>query len=138
MDASVVVKWVLQGEPYQESSTKLKNDCVSGTVLLSAPAFITQEVGNALWRAVKLERITEEDAQVALEALNDVRIERHEIDWIQVSQGFSIACKLDIAVYDAAYLFLSDKLKAILVTADNKLCEKSKKQFRILHIKDYV
>lgn len=138
MDASVVVKWILQSEPCQENSTKLKNDCVSGTALLDAPAFITQEVGNALWRAVKLERITEEDAQIALEALSDIRIERHEIDWIQVSQGLSLACKLDIAVYDTAYLFLSDKLKATLVTADNKLYEKSKKQFRILHIKDYV
>jgi predicted nucleic acid-binding protein len=138
VDASVVAKWILQGEPYQESATKLKNDFASGTVLLSAPAFITQEVGNALWRGLRLGRITEEDAQAALEALNDMSIKLHESDWTQVSQALSIACKLDLVVYDAMYLFFSDKMKASLITADDKLYEKSRRHFEVIHIRDYV
>jgi len=138
VDASVVAKWVLPGEAYQENALKLKEDHISGKASLSAPAFITQEVANALWRAVKMARTTEEDAQGALEALNDMRIELHELDWAHISQGLSIACKLDLTVYDATYLFLSDRMKADLITADNKLYEKSRKHFGVLHIKKYL
>ena len=138
MDASVVAKWVLPGEPYQENAVKLKEDHVSGVAFLSAPAFITQEVGNALWRAVKLGRIVEEDAQDALEALNDMGIELHELNWTQISQELSIACKLDLTIYDASYLLLSERLKASFITADNKLYEKSKKHFGLLHVKNYL
>ena len=138
MDASVVAKWVLPGEPYQENAVKLKQDFVSGIASLSAPAFITSEVANALWRAVKLGRITEEDAQEALKALNDMRIELRESDWVQASRGLSIACKLDLTIYDASYLSLIDKTKAQFITADNKLYEKAKKHFGVLHLKNYL
>ena len=100
--------------------------------------FVTQEVGNALWRATKLGRITETDAQDALEALNDMRIQLSELTWTQVSKGLGIACKLEIAIYDAAYLFLSEKSKTKFITADDKLYEKSKRHFEVLHIKNYV
>ena len=138
VDASVVAKWVLPGEPYQENAIKLKDDHVLGRVDLCAPAFLVQEVANALWRAVKLRRLAEEDAQEALKALNDMRIELHEIDWAQASQGLEIACKLNIALYDASYLFLTNKMKARLITADNKLYETAKGHFEVLHVKDYV
>ena len=138
MDASVVAKWVLPGESYQENAVKLKQDHVSGTTSLSAPAFITSEVANALWRAVKLGRIVEEDVQEALKALNDMRIELHESDWVQASQGLGIACKLDLTIYDASYLSLTDETKAQFITADNKLYEKAKKHFGVLHLKNYL
>jgi predicted nucleic acid-binding protein len=138
VDASVVAKWVLPSESHQENAVKLKEDFIAQLTFLSAPAFITLEVGNALWSAVKLRRITEEDAQKALRALSDMKIELHEVDWVQVSQGLRIACKLDLTVYDAAYLFLSQKMEVNLVTADNNLHEKSKKHFEVLHIKNYL
>lgn len=137
MDASVIAKWVLPGEPHQESAVRLKDDFVSGLVELCAPGFIVVEVANALWRAIKLERISEKDANQALEALNDMRIELHETNWAQASQELSIACKLDLAVYDASYLLLADRTKTSLITADKKLYEKAKQDFRITHVKDY-
>ena len=137
MDPSVIAKWVLPGEPYQESAVRLKDDFVSGLVELCAPGFIVGEVANALWRAIKLERISEKDAKQALEALNDMRIELHGTNWAQASQELSIACKLDLTVYDASYLLLADRTKTSLITADKKLYEKAKQHFRITHIKDY-
>jgi predicted nucleic acid-binding protein len=138
VDASVVAKWVLPGEPYQENAVKLKQDHVSGIASLGAPVFIVSEVANALWKAVKLGRIIEEDAQEALKALNDMEIELHESDWVQASQGLSIACKLDLTIYAASYLWLTDKTKAQFITADNKLYEKAKKHFGVLHLKNYL
>jgi len=46
--------------------------------------------------------------------------------------------KNDLTVYDAAYLFLAEKMNAQVITADDKMCQKGKSQFRLLHLKDYV
>lgn len=138
VDASVIAKWILPGEPFQENAVRLKEDHVSGLAELCAPSFIVEEVANALWRAIKLERISEEDAQEALKALEDMRIELHELDWTQISQGLSIACNLDLTIYDTSYLYLADKIKARLITADKRLYETAKEHFRILFVKDYL
>ena len=138
VDASVVAKWVLPGEPFQENAVKLKEDSVSGTANLCAPAFLAQEVANSLWKAVKLGRTAEEDAQDALKALGDMQIELHDLSWVPLSRVLSIACKLDLTVYDAGYLFLTEKTKSCFVTSDNKLYEKAKKHFEVMHIKDYL
>jgi predicted nucleic acid-binding protein len=137
VDASVVAKWVLPGEPYQENSVKLKADYVSGAVELCAPAFLVEEVANSLWRAVKLGRLAEEDALEALIALGDMKIVLEDVDWEQAGQALEIACKLKLAVYDACYVFLAKKMKAQLVTADDRLYESANREFRVLHIKDY-
>jgi predicted nucleic acid-binding protein len=137
VDASVVAKWVLPVEMYQENALKLRDDHVSERAELFAPTILTAEVANALWRAVKLKRLTEEDAQEALKTLGDTKIVLCELDWYQISQVLKIACMLDSAIYDAAYLFLSDKIEAQLVTSDTKLYEKTKEHFNVLHIRDY-
>jgi predicted nucleic acid-binding protein len=137
VDASVVAKWVLPGEPNQENALKLKKDHVLGLVELHAPAFIVEEVANALWRATKLKRLSQEDAKEALNALNDMKIILCESDWMMAAQSLAIACKHNIALYDASYLFLTDKIKAQLLTADNKLYETAKDHFKLLSIKDY-
>jgi predicted nucleic acid-binding protein len=138
VDASVVAKWVLPGEPYQESAVKLKQDHVLGVVELCAPCFLVAEVANSLWRAVKLMRLSKEDALEALSALHDMKIDLEELDWVQAGQGLGIACKLDLAFYDACYVFLAKKMQGQLVTADNKLYEASKGSCNVLHIKDYL
>jgi len=115
----------------------LKEDHVSGVIELSAPGVVVQKVANALWRAVGLKRISEADAEEALEALNDMRIELHELSWAQTAQALSIACDLDLTIYDASYVLLACELKVPLVTAEKTLHETAGKRFKILHIKDY-
>ena len=138
VDASIIAKWILSGEPYQENTAKLKEDFATGQVELCAPTLIIYEVANALWRAVKLGRVSENDAKEALEALEDMKIELYEFGWTEASQGLSIASRLDLTVYDAAYLFIAEKTRASLLTADEKLYEKAKAHFKIIHIKDYL
>jgi len=137
VDASVIAKWVLPGEPFQEKAVRLKEDHVSGLIELSSPSFVVQEVANALWRATKLNRISEADAKEALKALNDMRIELHELNWAQAALALSIACDLNLTTYDTSYIFLSNETRAPLITADQTLYETARKQFKILHIKDY-
>jgi predicted nucleic acid-binding protein len=137
VDASVIAKWVLPGEPFQEKALILKEDYVSGVTELSAPNIAVQEVANALWRAIKLSRISEADAKEALKALYDMRIELHELNWVQTAQALSIACELDFTIYDTVYVFLAKELRVPLITADEALYETARKRFKILHIKDY-
>jgi len=138
VDASVVAKWVLPGEPYQEKALRLKEDHVSGAVDLSAPGVVVQEVANALWKATRLKRISEADAKEALKALNDMRIELHDVSWAQSAQALGIACDLGLTIYDSSYVLLADELKVPLITGDKTLCETASKKFKILYIKDYV
>ncbi len=138
MDASVAAKWVLSGEPFEENAIKLKEDHLSGIAEICSPSLIVLEVANALWKAIKLSRILEEDAHEALSVLDNLGISLHELNWTEVSQGLNMASKLNLTIYDASYIFLSEKMKAQLITADDKLFEKAKKHFRVLHIKDYL
>jgi len=137
VDASVIAKWILPGEAYQENAVRLKEDLVSGLADLCAPSLIVEEVANTLWRAIKLERISEKDAEEAVNALNDMRIELHETNWTQACQELNIACNLDLTVYDASYLLLVDRTKFSLITADQKLYKKAKELFKIIHVKEY-
>jgi predicted nucleic acid-binding protein len=132
------LKWVLPDEKYQENADKLKHNFLCGEIQLFAPSFITQETANALWIAVKQNRIQQTDAQEALKFLQNTQLRLCELNWTDVSQSLAIACELDIAIYDVAYLFLCEKIGAELITADNKLFEKAKEHFKVTHIKDYI
>jgi predicted nucleic acid-binding protein len=103
-----------------------------------APSFMTQEVANALWAAIKLGRMTQEDAQKALLSSDELQINLYDFNWMEASGELALACQLDLTVYDAAYLFLSEKLNAQLITADDKMYKKAKGSFKVLHLKDYV
>jgi predicted nucleic acid-binding protein len=138
VDASVVLKWVLPDETYQQNADKLKHHFLAGQIHLSAPSFIAQETANALWIAVKKRRIQQTDAEEALKFLQNTQLSLYELNWTEVSQSLAIACKRDIAIYDAAYLFLAEKIGAEVITADNKLLEKAKEHYRVTHIKDYL
>jgi predicted nucleic acid-binding protein len=138
VDASVVAKWVLPVETYQENAFLLKQDQTTGLANLFAPSIITLEVTNALWQAVRLKRVSEENAKDALKTLADTNITLQQTNWNQTSEMLDIAFKLGITIYDAAYIFLSTALRAQLVTSDTKLYEKAKGHFQILHLKDYV
>jgi predicted nucleic acid-binding protein len=137
VDASVVVKWVLSGEPYEENIVKLKEDYLSGIVNLSAPSFVVQEVANSVWKAIKRGRIIQADAHEALKVLQGMRIDLHEFNWVEISEALDIASKLNLPIYDASYLLLSEKLKTEVVTADDQLYQKAKVSFKVLHIKNY-
>ena len=137
LDASVVVKWVLSGEPFEDNAAKLKEDQLSGIAEMCAPSLIVDEVANALWKAIKLKRFTQEDAYEALKSLDDLQINFQELNWAEASNALTIASKLDMAIYDASYLSLSEKMKAPLITADDELYKKAKGHFRVLHLKDY-
>lgn len=137
MDASVVAKWVLTGEPHQENAVRLKDEYISGHVGLSSLSLIVEEVASALWKAVRRDRIPEGDAVEAMRLLSDLKIELYELSWSQTAEALSMACELSLTVYDASYVYLSHRLGVPLITVDNALYESAGKRFKIVYIGDY-
>lgn len=125
-------------EEHLENALQVKNDHVKGATSLSAPTFLPLEITNALWRAIKLKRLSQNDAEQSLKKLDALGITHYPIDWADSKVVLEIARQFDIAVYDAAYIYLSDKLKAPLITSDNRLIQKAKPHFQIIDLKDYV
>lgn len=125
-------------EEHLEQALKVKSDHAKGVTILLAPTFLPLEITNALWRAIKLKRLSQNDAQQSLKKLNALGITHHIIDWAESLEVLNIAHRFDIAVYDAAYVYLSDKLKAPLITSDNKLIQKVKPHFEVIDLKEYV
>ncbi|MBI2184242.1 MAG: type II toxin-antitoxin system VapC family toxin [Thaumarchaeota archaeon] len=137
VDASIVAKWILPGEPYEEKSIRLKNDSINGVADLHSPGIIRYEVGNLLWKAVKANRIADADAREALSLLGSMRIATYDLEWRDISESFSLASAVDLTVYDAAYIRLSKELRMPLITADDQLYEKGKPFTRTIHVRDF-
>ncbi len=131
VDASVIAKWILPGEPDQEIADQIKRDHVAGRSRLCAPSLLIQEVTNSIWKAVKLKRLSLNDGQEALEALSDMQLDLRETNWTEASQILKIAITLNLTAYDAQYILLSEKLKATLITADQKLFEAAKGKHQV-------
>lgn len=104
---------------------------------MSSLCFVIKEVASAFWKAIKLGRISEADAKDALTALDDLKIELHELSWTQTAKALGIACELGLTIYDASYVYLSEEMGLPLITVDKTLHEKAGKRFKILYIGDY-
>lgn len=129
---------MLSGEPYDNEANKLRDAVLSGAVRLCAPSLMLHEVANSLWKATKRKRITQAYAYEALKSFDDLQVTLQEITSEDAAEELKIASDFDIAAYDAAYLLLSKKMKAPLITADDALCEKAKADFKIVQFRDYV
>ncbi|MFA4647673.1 type II toxin-antitoxin system VapC family toxin [Pyrococcus kukulkanii] len=112
IDASILVKLILKEEGWEQI------ELTPNTVTLDY-AFV--ECINAIWKAVRLNRIPRESITERLEVLKLVRnsiIVAKVDDFFE--RGLEIALEEGIAVYDAFYIALAESLEARLVTADEK------------------
>lgn len=137
VDASIVAKWILPGEPYGENAVRLKDDSIEGITELHTPSILTYEVGNTLRRASKMQRISPDDAKEALMVLTSMKIALYDLRWRDVAEGFNVASTLDLTIYDATYILISKRLQVPLITADDQLYERAKATTKLIHIKDY-
>jgi predicted nucleic acid-binding protein len=137
VDAIIVAKWILPVEPYEENTIRLKENSIEGIAELHSPSILIYEVGNILWRASKMQRIAHDDAKEALKLLASMKITFYDLRWQDMAEGFSISSALDLTIYDIAYILLSNRLKAPLITADDRLYERAKTISRVIHVKEY-
>jgi len=136
VDASVVAKWIIPGEPWEEEANNLKGAIVSGRVKAYAPTLLTYELASVLLKAVKRGVLKAADGIEALKAVGSLGIDLAPVLWEEVAEVFEEASSTSLTIYDAAYLWLSKKLDAALVTADGKLCKKGGRVSKVILLQD--
>ncbi len=122
LDASVAAKWVLpsEQEPYSAEAVVLLKKHTRGDIRFIVPDLFWPEIGNILWKCVRVQRITQGSAKEALALLERMAI-RTVPSSPQAEHALSIALAFDRAVYDCIYLALAIHLGAAFVTADERL-----------------
>ncbi len=113
VDASVVIKWVVQEEG-SDAAVRL----IEGPTL-SAPDLLIPECANILWKKVRREELTCEEAVLAAELLMRADIELVPTRAL-MSAALRLAVDLGHAAYDCMYLALAMERGDTFVTADGK------------------
>jgi predicted nucleic acid-binding protein len=115
VDASVAVKWFLP-EPHADAARRL----LDGGHTLMAPDLLFPEVANILWKRVRRQEITDEEAAATVQALGALPLQV-SASWPLVLLALEIACRTQRTVYDSLYLALAVHEDCAMVTADRKL-----------------
>ena len=137
VDANVIAKWVLSGEPYENNALRLKEDVVNRSVILHSPDLLVSELGNVFWKASKKSRISSDNAIRALGIIAAMNITLHRLRWEEAIESLHSAIELDLTVYDVSYLRLGKTLGVSVLTGDEKLWKSAKEKFDVTHLKDY-
>lgn len=114
IDASVVIKWVVQEEG-SEAATRL----IDGPTL-SAPDLLIPECTNILWKKVRRKELTTEEAALAASLLARANIELVPMRAL-MAPALKLSLDLDHPAYDCIYLALAVERGDTFVTADTRL-----------------
>jgi predicted nucleic acid-binding protein len=122
VDASVAAKWFLPavGETLTDEALELLRRYAEGDVRFVVPDLFWAEFANILWKAVRQGRVTRTTAELAIGAMkgrNLPTVPSLEL----LEEAFIIATTFRRSVYDGLYVALAVRLRAELVTADERL-----------------
>jgi predicted nucleic acid-binding protein len=115
VDASVAVRWYLPEDGVAAAVEILQRDHDLG-----APELILAEIGNAVWKRVRIGEVETADAVEI--------VERARVDFAFLvpmdelaTPAMRHAAELDHPIYDCFYLALAEREQAALVTTDRRL-----------------
>ena len=117
IDASIAIKWVVHEDDSPDALAILHN------YPLSSPDLLVAECSNILWKKVKREELTTDEAIMAAHLIQRADVEilptRHLMD-----AATRLAIDLDHAAYDCMYLALAIERDWPFVTADERFRRK--------------
>lgn len=119
IDASVLVKAFIPENGSEEAGSLLAR-AEAGEVVLIAPELIYPETANILWKKVRRNELTPDEAREIAEALLAVPL-RAEAAGSTFLLALDIALACGVTAYDAHYVALAEALDCQLITADHKL-----------------
>jgi predicted nucleic acid-binding protein len=117
VDASVILSAFFPGED-QAQAQALIREHVMGCVALVAPTLLLYEVTNAVAKARRGGRVSDEQAGNVLTSFEGLGIALMPVTWQQM---LPLALRYDRSAYDAAYLALAETTEQPLVTADRRM-----------------
>lgn len=119
IDASVLVKAFIPETGSEEAGSLLAR-AEAAEVALIAPELIYPETANILWKKVRRNELTPDEAREIAEAVPAVPI-RAEAAASTFLLALDIALAFGVTAYDAQYVALAEALDCQLITADHKL-----------------
>ncbi len=114
IDASVAVKWVVEEEGTAEALA------LRHGARLIAPDLLIAECGNILWKKVRRQELSSEEALLAARLLQGADVELLPGRSL-LEAAVRIAVEIDHPAYDCLYLALAVATECRFVTADRRL-----------------
>lgn len=134
LDASVAAKWFTRhAESDRQQAIALRRMHLEGRCTLVIPEFALLEILNAIRYS---DRALESDVLQALGFLRNLRLEVVPLSWELLHDATTIAWSHGVALYDAAYLALAERMGFLLLTADEAMIRKMKGHGSVLPIRD--
>jgi predicted nucleic acid-binding protein len=118
LDASAAIDWLLQTAIGQQIEARIYSRGES----LHAPHLLDLEVAQVLRRLVRESVVSAQRADQALQDLLNLRLTRYP-HFVFLSQIWRL--RHNLSAYDAAYVALTEKLGATLITRDARLASSS-------------
>ena len=122
LDASVAVKWFLADEPDADRALEIRTRVVEGAFAASVPAHFPIEVAAALVRATRRGRFDAVALNTAMRRLRDLPIVAADPGRLE-AEAAELAVEAGLHPMDAAYLVLSRRLAAPLITSDRRVLD---------------
>jgi len=136
IDASVVAKWVIPGEPWEAEAEILKENIALRKIEAYAPQLILYEVASVLLKAISIGALKLSEGTEALRTIGDLGVSVQATQWNDMAEILSIAASTKLTVYDSTYLHLTKRVKAKLITADKELREMGENITETVLLKD--
>jgi predicted nucleic acid-binding protein len=129
IDASIAVKWVVEEEGTAQALRLLKRS------RLIAPELLLAECANILWKKVRRDELSNEEALLAARLLQSADLELASTRSL-MEPATRMAIELDHPAYDCIYLALAAERDCPFVTADERLLRKlDESRLRILRVR---
>ena len=135
VDSSVISKWLnKKNEKNLEKADLILEETRRGKVELIAPELAKYEIGNVL---LKGKQLVPREANISLGTLYSLPITFVGEDEDLAKQTFGLASKHHITYYDASFISLAKRVKAILVT-DNIKHQGKSSEVRIVSLQNFT
>jgi predicted nucleic acid-binding protein len=112
VDTSVLIASLFSESEFEQANSLLRSRA------LVAPHLLDLEVASAAQKKLRRENLPVSTVDAILKAYVLLPIERHPV---ATDAAFELAARYRLTVYDAAYLYLAERLEAPLATFDAKL-----------------
>lgn len=122
VDASVAAKWFLADdkEPLADQAFDLLDGYDKGELQFVVPDLFYAEIANAIWKAVRVGRVTPNSGEASLASLEQ-RVFTTVPSRTLIGAAYQIATVYHRSVYDALYVALAKDVRSQLITADERL-----------------
>jgi predicted nucleic acid-binding protein len=119
IDASIAIKWVVDEDGTEEALTLRRH------AKLIAPELLTAEGANILWKKVRRDELSKDEAVLAARLLQAADVELLPMRLL-LEVATRRAIELDHPAYDCLYLALAADRDCRFVTADDRFLHKLK------------